>query len=160
MCKKGLNDFHWRSTTQLPLPFHSEPMTSKESSSVRKKNHRILERQTSRIKRSYEANNLEYNDGLIQTEIIQKRLSQLVHALPSNAKRYFDPQSHQQKMNSYVDIDQLPYLAMKRHVGWLTVAEQDANSTLSLTEELERFATYVGVSIPIFLSLLYNNWTL
>jgi hypothetical protein len=136
-------------------------MTSKESSAVRKKNSRILERQTNRIKRNYEANNTEYNEGVIQTEMIQKRLSQLVHALPisSQIKRSFDPQSHQQKMNSYVDVDQLPYQAMKRNVGWLTVAEQDANSTLSLTEELERFASYVGVSklYLFFLLSVYDS---
>jgi hypothetical protein len=43
-------------------------------------------------------------------------------------------------------IAQFPYKALKRNVAWLPLQKQDANSTLSLTEEIEQFAEYVKVS--------------
>ena len=41
---------------------------------------------------------------------------------------------------------QVPSCPQKRDVPWLTAKEQDATSDLSLTEEIEKFAEYVGVS--------------
>ena len=40
----------------------------------------------------------------------------------------------------------LPYRPLKRNVLWMSMKEQDASSTMTLTEELESFADYVSVS--------------
>jgi len=133
----------------------------KETYAERKQAQRQLEKETFKIKRNLEANGQTYDQDIIQSEMIQKRINQLIHTLPisSYVKYSMDPLDHQRKMNSYVDLDPLPYQSLKRNVGWLSLAEQDANSTLSLTEEIERFASYVGVSKMSNYCINYINFS-
>ena len=39
----------------------------------------------------------------------------------------------------------LPTKPLKRNVAWMTMKEQDASSTMSLSEEIQSFADYVAV---------------
>lgn len=43
----------------------------------------------------------------------------------------------------YSTLSQIPYKALKKQVAWLTQSQQEATSILTLSDELERFATYV-----------------
>lgn len=48
-------------------------------------------------------------------------------------------------------VNTLPYKALRKHVLWLSLPQQDATVDLSLTGELECFAEYVNVSkLPLY----------
>ena len=58
-------------------------------------------------------------------------------------------------------VNQLPYKPLKKHVLWLSCAQQDAHANVSLTKELEYFADYVKVWFDLYLLMwLFGCWQL
>ena len=55
------------------------------------------------------------------------------------------PQTQQQERKNPRPWTLLPTKPLKRNVLWMTMKEQDASSTMSLSEEILSFANYVSV---------------
>jgi hypothetical protein len=66
-----------------------------------------------------------------------------IHSLLPKPKQKRPPQ--QQTKVVLRPWSAIPAKPLKRNVLWMTTKEQDASSTMSLSEELEKFAVYVSV---------------
>lgn len=76
-----------------------------------------------------------------------KRIATLLPVFHEKTKRVFARNS---MGNKYSEVSRairsIPTRPLKKHVGWLSVKQQDEKSDISLTEEIQAFAKYVGVS--------------
>ncbi len=92
----------------------------------------------------------QVTDNMVEESLIKSRINRLQSFLQT--KTYIQPTTKGIEVTKKVAripemLGKLPYKeVLKKHVGWLKLKDQDSNSSLSLTEELDLFAQYVKVS--------------
>jgi hypothetical protein len=115
-----------------------------------------------RIANSRQESTENITNDMIEEELIVAKCKKISSALPlfhDKAKKLFARNSFGDNKQYAVGraINAIPSKPLKKHVGWLSMVQQDAKSDLSLSEEIGLFSKYVGVSpsnISIFLRLL------
>jgi hypothetical protein len=92
----------------------------------------------------------QVSDAMVQHRVLLSCVDRIRSLLPKTDKPTPSSSSQQPRQDRgrdrSADIARLlPFQPLKRHVLWMTPKEQDASSTLTLTQELEAFADYVSV---------------
>lgn len=94
------------------------------------------------------------DDAMVQRRVLLSCVDRIRSLLPktdkptpssSSGQQHGMPRQDRSRDRSADIMRLLPFQPLKRHVLWMTPKEQDASSTLTLTQELEAFADYVSV---------------
>lgn len=84
-------------------------------------------------------------DALVEAQ--NRRIHGMLPEFRNKLKKIFARNSMGQTQNIVSNaIRHLPGTVLKKHVSWMTAKQQDAKADISLTEEIELFSKYVGVS--------------
>lgn len=86
----------------------------------------------------------DITSDLINDKITESHIDRLQNMLPPGIRTYNQFIKPQNQRRNRKDL--LPYKPLKKHVLWLPVNQQGENANVSLTKELEMFASYVSVS--------------
>jgi hypothetical protein len=97
-----------------------------------------------RIQQTVGINTVVTND-MVQECILASSIDRIIGLLPKPRHRQRPSSSGGSQGKVPRSADRIPTKPMKRDVLWMTPKEQDASSTLSLTEEIRSFANYVSV---------------
>ncbi len=111
----------------------------------------LLQRRKARLRLQQANPGTVVSTDMIQDELANSQCKRIVTMLPTfhnKSKKIFARNAVGNKQYAVGQaIRALPTSVLKKHVGWLSMKQQDAKSDLSLTEEIESFANYVGVSL-------------
>ena len=101
-----------------------------------------LERRKTK-KRLSSAGETEITDEMVGEKLATSCADRIHGMLPKPKPKR--PMIQQQERKNPRPWTLLPTKPLKRNVLWMTMKEQDASSTMSLSEEIQSFAEYVSV---------------
>lgn len=107
-----------------------------------------LERRKTK-KRLSSAGETEITDEMVGEKLATSCADRIHGMLPKPKPKR--PMIQQQERKNPRPWTLLPTKPLKRNVLWMTMKEQDASSTMSLSEEIQSFAEYVSVRSSHFL---------
>jgi hypothetical protein len=87
----------------------------------------------------------EITTEAINEQITHSHIDRLQNMLPPGIRTYNQFQKPMKKRHS--PKDQLPFKPLKKHVLWLPLSQQNDNTLVPLTKELEKFSAYVSVCV-------------
>jgi hypothetical protein len=98
----------------------------------------------------------------LKSALAHSKLERISNLLPKQMKEskpfrmVSQPKGNQDHKKA---LKRIPYIPLKKNVHWLNWSQQEPTSSISLTEELEMFAEYVGVSYHLLISfyLILSN---
>lgn len=89
--------------------------------------------------------NVQITAADVNEQISASHVDRIQNMLPAGVK--VNSGTNMPKRKKFDAKTLLPYTSLKKFVHWLPVNQQDPNSGVSLTKELEEFSKYVAVSV-------------
>lgn len=104
-------------------------------------------KRVTRKKLEKQTNGGKVTEEMISKALAQRNINQLDDLSRKESANKVVQVKEQPLKNAVSSVKQLPHKALKKNVLWLSPKEQDASSFVSLTEELNKFASYVEVNL-------------